>query len=415
MHIKAAILAIGNEILSGHTVDTNSVWISQQLNKLGIEVVTRMAVGDDAQAIRKAIQIGEENASILILTGGLGPTADDITKKVLADYFNAQLVCHAEVLAHIQGIFQKRNLPMLERNTQQAEVPDNCTVLFNKMGTAPGMWFSYDQKILVSLPGVPHEMKYLMAHQVLPKIQQTLTDHHIIFRSVVTAGQGESFVAERIADIEDSLPPYIRLAYTVHYRVLTLRLTGFGKDKEQLIKETEHYQSALAARLADIVIAEEEIPLAELVGNYLQIAEMKLGLAESCTGGYIAHLMTQVQGSSVNFKGSAVCYQTSIKHDVLGISQEILDNNDVVSEIVAKEMATAAARKFRADFGLGITGYIDQVPSESAVPPGTVWIAIAHGNEVITKKLLLSYDRVTNIGVAAQEALIFLLKKLRNS
>ena len=323
-NVKAGIITIGDELLIGQTIDTNSAWLAQQLNAQGILVMRRVAVGDTYEAIVEALDEELLKVDILILTGGLGPTSDDITKPLLAQYFGGKLVVNEEVRTHIYNLFTKRNRPILERNMKQAEVPDVCTVLFNNMGTAPGMWFEKNGKVIISLPGVPFEMKHIMSAVGLDKLAKRFPSSEIFHATLFTAGEGESYIAEQIVDIEEQLPPHIRLAYLPDGGMVRLRLTGTGDDATLLKQEVNSYIDILAERLKHIVLSREDIPLEHILGKLLLQQNATLGLAESCSGGYIGHLMTQISGSSAYFMGSIVSYDNSVKESVLGVNRNTI-------------------------------------------------------------------------------------------
>ncbi len=308
---KAIIITIGDELLIGQTIDTNSAWMAQRLNEIGIDVVRRVAVGDTKEAIWNALDEELTKAEIVLITGGLGPTADDITKPLLLEYFGGKLVRNQMVENHVREIFEKRNLPVIERNLMQADVPDNCEVLFNARGTAPGMLFRKEHKLIVAMPGVPEEMKSIMVAHVLPIISSSFHSDFIVHQTILTAGLGESFLAEKIVDEESALPDYIKLAYLPHYRFVKLRLTGKGKDHERLKKEIEFHKNQLAKKLEEHVVALDDFTLEQVLGKLMTEQGKTIGIAESCTGGLIGHKLTQVVGSSKFFKGSMVCYESS--------------------------------------------------------------------------------------------------------
>lgn len=411
-NIKASIITIGDELLIGQTIDTNSAWIATQLNTLGIDVVRRIAVGDNHQDITKALDDEIANAQIVLITGGLGPTADDITKPLLCEYFGHKLVVNEEVLAHLKSIFTKRNLPILERNMKQAEVPDGCRVLFNNYGTAPGMWFEKNDTIIISMPGVPHEMMGIMNDNVLPDFTNRFYSDALLHRSVITSGLGESFIAERIKDFEENLPPYIKLAYLPGAWMVKLRLTGRSADKELLAKELDQLQTLLAERLKDITVSLLDEPLETIVGKCLEDQNKTIALAESCTGGYISHTITQVQGASHYFKGGVVCYQNEIKERILAIPHDVLQTQGAVCEDVAKTMAVNIRNEFKTSIGFGITGLLSDGDADSKVPVGTVWMAIADEDSVYAKHYNFPYSRTRNKEVALQMALLLIWKNL---
>jgi nicotinamide-nucleotide amidase len=409
MHLQATIITIGDELLIGQTIDTNSAWMARQLNSLGIDLQRRIAVGDTKDAIVRALDEEIGRNDILLLTGGLGPTADDITKPLLADYFGGKLVVNEEVLAHVKDIFSRRKRPMLERNLKQAEVPDVCTVLFNRMGTAPGMWFEREGKIIVAMPGVPFEMISIMEDEVLPRLRAMATMDAIVHRSIITAGEGESFIAESIKDLEEVLPEHIRLAYLPDAGMVRLRLTGHGADELRLIKEVELRRDELAARLDKIIVSLEDLPLEQILGKMLIGKGVMLGLAESCTGGYIAHRITQIMGSAQYFSGSVVCYQEAVKEDILHVKRKTLEKHGVVSEEVAMEMAEGARKALRSDIGFGITGLLSG-SDDDIVPVGTVCMAATMDGRSASKTFRFHMDRIRNKELAVTNALLFIWK-----
>lgn len=407
---KAVIITIGDELLIGQTIDTNSAWIAQRLNALGIDVMRRVAVSDTEDGIRNALDEELPRADVILLTGGLGPTADDITKPFLCKYFGSKLVVNEMVLAHVKSIFEKRKRPFLERNMKQAEVPDNCTVMFNRMGTAPGMLFKKDGKAIVSMPGVPFEMMAIMEDEVLPYLQLNYTSDAIVHSTVITAGEGESFIAEKIKDLEEALPPHIKLAYLPSPGVVKLRLTAKGNAKELLTKEVMMRQEEIANRLENIVVSLHDLPLEHILGQSLLAKGLTVGLAESCTGGYVSHLLTQVVGSSQYFKGTVVCYLREIKEKLLGVKHETLQQHGAVSEETAVEMAKGALKVLNTDLALSITGLLSPGGEDDNVPIGTVWMAIASKDEVKTKEFRFHYDRPRNKEIAVQSALLMIWK-----
>lgn len=406
---KASIITIGDELLIGQTIDTNSAWIAQQLNPLGIDIIRRVAVGDNKADIVAALDAELSRSEIVIITGGLGPTADDITKPLLAQYFGGKMVVDERVQLHVRSIFERRNLPLLEVNLRQAEVPESCTVLFNKSGTAPGMLFEKEGKMIISLPGVPHEMMGIVEDEVIPRLRQRFTSDAMVHRSVITAGLGESFLAEKIKDIESALPEHIRLAYLPGFWMVKLRLTGRGKDEMQLIREVDMRQEEIANRLEEYVVALEDLPMEEIVGRKLTSLGQTVALAESCTGGYLGHRLTQVIGSSKYFQGGIICYQYEVKEQLLGVEHALLEQEGAVNEAVALQMALGAQRSMKSDIGFGITGLLSP-GGEEGVPVGTVWMAITNGDTHKTKAFHFPYDRVRNKEVAVNMALLMIWK-----
>lgn len=414
-NIKASIVTIGDELLIGQVIDTNSAWMAQRLNEIGIPVVRRVAVGDDPAQIKKALDEESGNASIVFLTGGLGPTADDITKPLLCGYFGAKLVVNEEVLAHVKNLFAIRNRPLQDVNLRQAEVPDNCVVLFNKMGTAPGMWFAKGEKIFISLPGVPFEMMGIMEQEVLPRLAKLSIGHFIIHKSIITAGEGESFVAEKIKDIEEDLPADIKLAYLPSPGMVRLRLTSTGTDRQALDVRMHEYQRQIAERLSDIVLSLEDVPMPQILGKALLEKNATLGFAESCTGGYLGHLITQVPGSGRYFKGSIVTYNNEVKKRLLKVNAEVLSAQTAISEEVAIQMATSALALLGCGYSLSVTGILGPGGEENENNPvGTVWVAVANEKETRTKRFNFHYGRAMNKEMAAQMAMLMLWKFLNN-
>jgi nicotinamide-nucleotide amidase len=409
-NILAIIITIGDELLIGQTIDTNSAWIAQKLNEQGIDVVRRVAVGDTKEAIVTALDEEWLKASLLILTGGLGPTSDDITKPLLCEYFGGKLKVDEAVLAHLKEIFSRRSRPMLERNLKQAEVPDNCTVLFNKMGTAPGMWFEKNGKIVISLPGVPYEMKHIMEEVALPRLKALFTSDAIVHKTVFTAGEGESYIAEKIIDIENSLPPYIKLAYLPDSGFVRLRLTGKGGDLALLEKETSAKQQKLIERLGGIVIATEDLPLEQILGDNAKQLGKTFGFAESCTGGYIGHFVTQVPGASAYFMGSIVSYDNQVKENVLGVSKATIEEKGAVSEETVTEMAKGALKVLNVDYSLAVSGVLGPDGGTDRVKVGTVWMAVANKDRVVTKVHQFFYGRERNKEMAAKMGMLLLWK-----
>jgi nicotinamide-nucleotide amidase len=410
-NIAAAIITIGDELLIGQVIDTNSTWIAQRLNEQGIDVLRRVAVGDYRNAIIKALDEEIAVASLVIITGGLGPTADDITKPLLNEYFGGTMIVNEHVVTHLKNIFEKRNRPFLERNMKQAEVPDVCTVLFNKMGTAPGMWFEKDGKVIISLPGVPFEMVSIMENEALPRLKKRFSSGALLHRSIITAGEGESFIAEKIEDIESALPEHIRLAYLPGAGMVKLRLTGRSDDAAKLSSELDQWQKQLAARLDHIVVALEDIPLEAILGRWFTANNATLGMAESCTGGYVSHHITQVKGSSAYFKGSIVCYSNEVKEKILGVKKETIEKEGAISEQTVIELVKGALRVLDVDYAFAVTGMMSD-GGEEKVEVGTVWMAVADKNKVVTRKFWFPYDRVRNKEMTVSMGMLMIWKFL---
>lgn len=401
----AEIITIGDEILIGQIVDTNSAWMAKALNGIGVRVKQISSVSDDRQHILTALAEAHNRADIILITGGLGPTKDDITKKTLAGYFNVGLIEDKDALDNVQQLFKKYNRPLLEVNRLQAQVPANCEVILNKNGTAPGMWFNDKGKVYVSMPGVPHEMMYMMEQQVIPKITATFTLPAIVHKTILTVGEGESFLAERIADIEDSLPAHIKLAYLPKLGQVRLRLSAYGDQKEALKAEVAQYAQILLDRIGNIVVAEDDIPLEKALLDKMEARGQSLSVAESCTGGYLSHLFTQHAGSSNVFLGGAVSYSNGLKESILGVKPETLSQYGAVSAETAAEMVEGAIKKFKSDYAIAVTGIAGPGGGTPDKPVGTVWIAVASTAKTVVKKFTFSSKRLQNIERSAISAL----------
>lgn len=407
---KAIIITIGDELLIGQTIDTNSAWIAQQLNKQGIDVVKRVAVGDNKPDIIKALDEEISQADIILLTGGLGPTSDDITKPLLCEYFGGRLVVNERVLEHVKDIFAKRNRPFIDRNMKQAEVPDVCTVLFNRKGTAPGMLFNKEGKLIISMPGVPFEMMAIMEDEVLPLLARTYSSDALIHKTLITVGEGESFIAEKIEHIENELPPHIKLAYLPSPGMVKLRLTGRGTNTEELDAELQQFQDKIVAILGRIVIAKDDLSIEKVLGQALAEKNATLSLAESCTGGYISHLVTQVPGASEYYKGGVVSYLIDVKENVLGVSHDDLQNFGAVCEPVAIQMAEGVRNKLNSDYSISVTGVLGPGVDDGRNPVGTVWIAVSSADKTIAKEHRFWSDRIRNKELAATMGMLMLLR-----
>ena len=409
----ASIITIGDELLIGQTIDTNSAFIAQELNKLGIWVRRRVAVGDDAVEIRAALDEEGRQSQLVILTGGLGPTADDITKPLLCGYFGGQMVVNEAVRQHVIYLFEKvyrRPGPILERNLRQAEVPDVATILHNERGSAPGMWFEKEGTIFISLPGVPHEMKGLMTQEVLPRLLQHFVMPAIVHRTAFTAGQGESMIAEKLMGFEAKLPAHIKLAYLPSYGMVKLRLTATGTDRALVEQEVEQYFQELLERVKDVLVSDQDEGLEIVIGKILKQKGKTLATAESCTGGSIAQLITSVPGSSAYFKGSIVSYANEAKENLLHVGNDTLRNFGAVSEQTVREMVKGALSALRTDYAIASSGIMGPDGGSAEKPVGTVWLAAGNADRVVTLQLHLRFDRHRNIHIAAGQALNLLRK-----
>jgi nicotinamide-nucleotide amidase len=414
--VNAAIITIGDELLIGQTIDTNSAWMAKELNNIGVWVKRRVAVGDNEKDIRQALDEESRNADIILLTGGLGPTADDITKPLLCNYFGGKLVRNEQVLQHVHYLFEKvfrRGGPMLERNLKQADVPDNCTVLMNERGTAPGMWFEKTGKVYISLPGVPHEMKGLMQKEVLPRLLKQFQMPVILHQTLLTFGIGESMLAEEIKDWEEALPSYMRLAYLPHYGMVRLRLTATGDDKNSLEQELEKQTDQLKQLVQQWLIVDEDLTMQQAVAKLLKERKQTVGTAESCTGGYIAHLLTMDAGASSNFKGTVVAYDNQVKKDLLGVFPQSLDSVGAVSEEVVIQMIKGVLQNLKTDYALATSGIMGPDGGSEKKPVGTVWVAVGNAEKIETKEFHFRFDRMRNIEQTSIAALAMLQRFIK--
>ena len=415
--VLASIITIGDELLIGQTIDTNSAWMAEELNKIGVWVKRRVAVGDVWDDIWNALDEESKIADIILITGGLGPTADDITKPLLCKYFGGNLIVNEQVLRHVKYLFEKvfrRPGPILERNLKQAEVPDVCTVLMNERGTAPGMWFEKEKKVFVSLPGVPHEMKGLMKKEVLTRLQRRFKMPFILHQTLLTYGMGESFLAEKIKDWEEQLPGHIKLAYLPHYGNVRLRLTGISDDKNKLEKELEEQSKKLKPLIRDWLVIDDDMTIQQVVAKILKERKQTVGTAESCTGGYIAHLLTIDPGASSNFKGTVVAYDNKVKEDILNVSAQTINSAGAVSEETVKEMLKGALEKLKSDYAVATSGIMGPDGGTEDKPVGTVWIAVGNNRKIEAQRFNFRFDRVRNIEQTAHTALNMLRKFIEN-
>jgi len=403
--MDALLITIGDEILIGQVVDTNSAWIAEKLNLIGVKVDKIISIPDSREVIQKTIDEAFINCSIIIITGGLGPTNDDITKSTLKEYFNGQYIIHEPTLEHIGSIFKKRGMELTELNRQQAEVPDCCIVLKNQLGTAPGMWIEKDGKILVSLPGVPFEMIGLMENEVLPRLSKISTNQIVVHRTIQTFGLPESFLAEKLTDWENQLPSFVKLAYLPSPSSIRLRLSAYGSKDLQLEKIIQNEISKLYKVIPEYIFGEGEVTIQEVVGLLLKTKNATLSTAESCTGGTIAHLITQIPGSSAYFKGSIVAYSNEVKEKILGVDSELIKNYGAVSKQLVEAMAKGVKSNLNTNYAIAVSGIAGPDGGTLNKPVGTVWIAIATDKSLSSLELKLSSDRTRNIIRASVTAL----------
>lgn len=407
---QASIITIGDELLIGQVIDTNSAWMAQYLNKAGIRVLRRVAVGDVWDEIWTALDEEQKHADIILITGGLGPTADDITKPLLCTYFDGKMVVDEVARQNVLDIFTKLNRPIIERNLKQGEVPDTCTVIQNKRGTAPGMWFNKSGKVFISMPGVPHEMKGMMEADVIPALLKQFSFPTIIHKTLLTAGVGESFLAELIREFEESLPPHIKLAYLPNYGMVRLRLTSTATDKEKTEKEIQQLFEKLQLLVKEYMVTNEDETMESVVGNLLLLKGKTMCTAESCTGGYVAHLLTSIPGSSRFYDGSFVTYSYGAKEDLLQVDKAILESKGAVSEEIVIQMARGALKNIRSDYTIAISGIMGPGGGMPDKPAGTVWVAVGNKEKIQAQKFFFRFDRTRNIQLTAMNALNLLRK-----
>lgn len=403
--ISAELLTIGDEILYGQIVDTNSQWMSVELDKVGIKIIRKTSVGDQEDEILVAFAEAEKRADIVLITGGLGPTSDDLTKPLLAKYFNCELQIHEQALEEVTAFFKSRGRELTETNRQQAALPICCTKITNPIGTAPGMWFERNGKVFMSMPGVPHEMKKMMTERVIPKLKEVFKTPTIYHKVIRTIGVGESFLADKISSWEKSLPPHIKLAYLPSLGEVKLRLTGFSDSAQQIEKEIDELAEKLKPLAGEYIYGYGDEPIEVAIGKMLRERKLTVSMAESCTGGYLTHLITRVPGCSDYFLGSMIPYAYEIKMRQLGVKPEVLEKYGAVSEPTIIEMANIVRAKFNTDIGVATSGIAGPGGATPEKPVGMVWIAYSDKHQTITKKLQISPDRMINIQMASAAVL----------
>lgn len=413
--IKAAIVTIGDEILIGQIVDTNSVSISKHLNGAGITVVEKLSIGDTAEQITQTLERVMSFVDVVIITGGLGPTKDDITKFTLAKMFSSAMHEDSRVAHHVETLLAKRGVAFNELNRSQAMVPDKCEVLFNAHGTAPGMWFVGERgQIVVSLPGVPFEMEHLMSDEVMPRLKERLSLRANIHRTMITSGLAESLLAERISQWEEALPEGVKLAYLPAPNVVRLRLSSYDVENEVEMRQTiEALFSQLYKIIPEHIVGFENASVQELVHDMLIERGASLAVAESCTGGVIASRFTAMAGASSYFKCGVVAYANEAKSDVLGVNAEDIERYGAVSESVARQMAEGARRVAGADYAVATTGIAGPSGSSVEKPVGTVWIAVATPTHTIAQLRNCGTDRGQIVNRASAYAIEMLYKELK--
>src|SRR6056297_4219988 len=415
--MQAEIITIGDEILIGQIVDSNSAFISKELNKIGVSVYQITSVQDDREHILTSMKEAGERSSVVIVTGGLGPTKDDVTKHALCEFFEDELVRDDAVLRHIEELFKKYiSTPISDLNREQAMVPSKATVVHNEFGTAPGLWIKKGETAYVSLPGVPYEMRNLITKTVLPKIVEEYERPHIVHKTIMTYGLGESAVAEKLEAWENNLPSLIKFAYLPSLGSVRLRLSAKGHDKDDLMAVIEEQVKKLYPLIGDIIYGEEEEDgrVEKQIGTLLTDKKMTLATAESFTGGSIAERITAVPGASNYFKGSMVCYATEAKVSLLGVPQELIDEHTVVSEEVAIAMANNVKKKLKADFSIATTGNAGPTKGDSDADVGTVYIAISTPKGTFAQKFVMGKHRDRVVKKSVNKAFELLYKEILN-
>ncbi len=413
--MKAAILTIGDEILYGQTVNTNAAWMGDQLAQIGVRVYETLTVSDEEEHIIKGLNHVKEVADLILITGGLGPTKDDVTKTALCKFFNVGLKPNPVILEALEAFFSKRGLPLLENNIQQANLPENCLALRNAKGTAWGMWFVDWGKVFVSMPGVPFEMKQIMTDEVIPKIKETFSLPVIIHKHILTAAIPESFLSEKLEQFEAQLPADIKLAYLPSAGKVKLRLTGAGDDRAVLEQRINEQAEKIRAIAGKYIYGFDNDEFEAAVGKILKQLGKTMSTAESCTGGYIAHLITSVAGSSDYFKGSVVSYANEVKQNILGVREATLKEHGAVSEQTVIEMLRGVTVELNTDFGIAVSGIAGPGGGTPEKPVGTVWVAVGSAENFKTKMYSFPGSREQNIEWTAVVALEMLRKHLIDS
>ena len=410
------IITIGDELLIGQVVDTNSAWMAKILNENGFKVERKVAVGDEAEDITKAIDDARKKVSIVLITGGLGPTKDDITLKTLCKYFDSTLIFSEEVYANIDRLFNKNGRVMNELTRNQALVPDKATVIQNAMGTAPCTWFERDGGVLVSMPGVPYEMKWLMENEIVPRLKKRFNqDLYIKHRTSMVTGYSESALALKLTDFENNMPDFVKLAYLPNMGIIRLRLSAYCEDENIAIETVDALTQRLEEILEGNIIVEEDKSPEVLVGEYLRSKNLTVGTAESCTGGTIASKLTSVPGSSCYFLGSVVAYANEVKQNILGVNINDLEKYGAVSQQVVEQMAKGALEVLGCDYAVATSGIAGPDGGTPEKPVGTIWIALANKEKVISKeyRFAIISSRENNIQRTVNFALLMLLEELR--
>ncbi|HHB78280.1 MAG TPA: competence/damage-inducible protein A [Saprospiraceae bacterium] len=414
--MKAYIITIGDELLIGQVTDTNSGWIAQALAPIGVETVGKMTVGDGAEDIKKGLDFAANLADIVILTGGLGPTKDDLTVSVLADYFGAELVFNDDAFAKMKAKLTQYQVEVSDSHRRQSFLPKSAILLDNALGTAPGMWFERNNRIFVAIPGVPREMKSIMREEIIPKLLAKAGDRHILHKTFLVAGIPESSLSERLEKMEGQMPDFLSLAYLPKLGTIRLRISGEHDDALVLAQAIDSVAEKIRQEIGSLLVAEEDINFAQAIGQLLVAQKATLATAESCTGGHIAHLITVNSGASAYFKGTVVAYANEVKENILGVQSKTLEKYGAVSRATAEEMANGVRKALGTDYGVATTGIAGPTGGTPDKPVGTIWIAAASKDKTVAKKLQLGENRLTNIEFSSVLALnllrkVFLVKK----
>ncbi len=411
--MNAILINIGDELLIGQVVNTNASWMAAELEQHDVHVQRVVTIADDLADIERTL-CETEKADVVLITGGLGPTKDDITKEALCRHFGAKLVVDQPSYDNVRNYFAKRGLPFSEVNKQQGMVPDCCEALLNRVGTAPGMWFEHDGRVVVSLPGVPHEMRWLMTTYVLPRLAQRMGCEAILHKTILTCGLGESFLAERIAAWEDALPENFRLAYLPDAGKVRLRLSAHGANHADLQAQMDAEVAKLVAIIPELVYGYDDETLASVVGKMLLQCGATLATAESCTGGTLAHRITEVAGASQYYKGGVVSYSNELKMNLLGVQKSTLEQFGAVSEQTACEMAAGCRRRLATDYAVATTGIAGPTGGSDEKPIGTVWIAVATPNGVAAQCYVFATTRAQHQERTANQALFDLFTRIKS-
>ena len=412
--MKAELITIGDEILIGQIVNTNSVFLAKALNDIGIEITQITSISDKKDDIIGALKLSEKRANLVILTGGLGPTSDDLTKQTLCSYFNDKLIENKEILDHIEEIFKKYvTTPINEQNRKQALLPSKAKIFKNNYGTASGMWFEKNGQVIISLPGVPFEMKSLMTNEVIPKLQNHFTRPFIVHKTIITYGLGESAIAEIISIWENSLPDDLKLAYLPNLGRVRLRISGKGPDRKSINDKIDKEIDKLLPLIKDIFVGYEDVSsFEEKIQVQFLLKNKTLSLAESCTGGEISARLAKIPGASKYFVGSIISYQTQSKSDLLSVPKNIIEKNSVVSKQVAEMMAQNVRKKFNSSLGVATTGNAGPSKGDSDAKIGTIWIAISSDKRIISERFTFGKHRERVIGKAVNKALEMVYREI---